>query len=139
MNNKYDMWLTKEEQEKLLNNMKAIMDYATDLVKDFDGSVELEANWTFYDTIWGNHKCKFVINKRNKGVNVEGQTGGLGIYFHRDFFGEGKYESYSPFSTKTYSEYGLSLIENWPSVKTQINDQLERAKSLKAMTSGFKV
>ena len=139
MNNKYDMWLTKEEQEKLLANIKAISDYATNLVKDFDADVSLEGEWSYHDTIWGTKKCTFVVQKRNGKIEIEGNHNHLELYYPRDFFGEGREEDYKPFSDKYKIVYALGLIENWPSIKTQVNDQLERAKKLKAMTSGFKV
>ena len=70
MRTKYDVTLSKEEKQELINNMKQINDYLIGLVKDFDTDIELEGCWDFYETNWGTHKCKLEIRKRFNNVVV---------------------------------------------------------------------
>ena len=143
MRNKYDITLSEEEKQGLINNITSIKNYLIELVKDFETNIELESEWSFYDNVWGIIKCKVKVEKRTNNVvvatnkveertsfNVGGRVGGLGVNFEKDIFNG---------FTQTYKEYALSLIDNWKEIKGALLSQLNRAKETKQLLKGFEL
>ena len=137
MRNKYDVSLTDNEKEQLTANIKEIVNYLKDLVKPFGTQTKLNAEWSYYDTIWGNHTCEIEIERtfRYKGVwgdsekewftRISGRTGCR-------YFGFGEEE-------KIDQEYALSLLDNWKKIKQDINAQIEQREKARQLLVGFEL
>lgn len=135
MNNKYDVSLTENEKQQLVDNIREIADYLKGLVKPFISSAKLNAEWTFYDKVWGKKTCHIEIEKtfRYKGIwggsekewysKVRGQIGGLSFEFGDDID----------------QTYALSLLDNWKAIKQDINAQIEQRENTRQLLVGFEL
>ena len=137
MNNKYDVSLTDDEKKQLKENANAIVDYLKGLVADFGTSAKLNAEWSFYDNVWGNRTCEIEIKKdfRYKGVygdsekewytKVNGRVGKRWFDFEKE--------------EKLDQEYALSLLDNWVAIKSTLNNQVEQRSATRNLIKEFKL
>lgn len=126
MTNIYDVTLSEKEKKELLQHVKAIKDYCTDLVKDFDTEIRLVSKWSYHDSIWGTQKRSIEIYKGTKDTTISGECGGLHINFDK-------------ISDYELTEYCLSLIDFWKDIKQELLVQFEQAKKTRALTKGFEL
>ena len=126
MTNKYDVTLSEEEKEELLEHVHLIKDYCVDLVSDFDTDIRLTSAWSYYDSVWGTQKRCIEIHKDKYSVTISGECGGLHIDFNK-------------ISDYELENYCLGLIDNWKSIKQELIEQLEQAKRTKDLIKGFEL
>lgn len=144
MNNKYDVSLTDNEKQQLVDNIKEIVDYLKGLVKPFISSVRLNAEWSYYDRVWGKHTCRIEVEKtfRFKGVygdsekewfeRVSGQIGRLSLNFEQDI-------EFEKIGNSSHREYALSLLDNWKQIKQDINVQIEQRENTRQLLVKFEL
>lgn len=141
MNNKYDVALSQEEKEKLITSITQIKDYLTDLVKDFDTEIELKAEWTIVDSVWGVKRRTISVERTFKFKGVWGNS--EKVWYTRVSGGRAfNFEENNTLEEINYStnrEYALSLIDKWQSIKECLLEQLEQAKATKQLVNDFKI
>ena len=121
---------TEATKAKMKENIIAIRDYLTNLVKDYDETIDLK--YEFCDRT--DHSMTICVEKKKSGdVRVYGRTGGLSCTFY-----EGE-ESYGNKYAWDAFEYPFEILERWNRIKAHFRDELENAKSTRKNILNFKV